>query len=98
MNVLIDKGIVKKGRPYLTMVRERILKILEELPIATPQRIKEKYESIYQRRICWITVNGRLTELIKEKKLFMVETTLNTDLRGNSRKRVNRIYSLKPFK
>ena len=98
MNVLIDKGIVKRGRPYLTIVRERILKILEELPIATPQRIKEKYESIYQRSICWNTINSRLTELFNERKLFMLETTLSKDLRGNLRKRINRIYSLKPFK
>jgi hypothetical protein len=97
MRVLIDEGIVRKGRPYNLAIRDRILSILEELPIATPQRIKEKYESDYQRGISWNTISNRLAELVKDNKVFIIVTTPKANVKGKKRTRIHKIYSLKPL-
>lgn len=98
MKILIDKGIVKRGRTYNLVVRDRILRIMEEIPISTPQRIKEKYEEAFHKSISWNTISARLTELVSEKKIHMVQTTIKENIKGKHRTRINRIYSLKPFK
>jgi hypothetical protein len=98
MRVLIEEGIVRKGRPYNLVIRGRILKIMEELPIVTPQRVMERYEFDYGIRLSWNTVSNRLTELLKENKIFMVETTPRGSIKGRIRTRINKIYSLKPLK
>lgn len=94
MKVIVDKGIVKRGRPYNALIRERILRILEELPLATPQRIKERYESDYHVPISWNTVNIRLTELVEENRVVRTITTPKASVKGKIRTRIHRIYCL----
>jgi len=98
MRILIDSGIVRRGRPYNLVVRDRILRIMEEIPISTPQRIKEKYEEVFHKSISWNTISARLTELVSEKKIYMLQTTSKENIKGKRRTRIHKIYSLKPFK
>lgn len=98
MNTIIDEGIIRRGRPYNSLIRERILRILEELPIATPQRIKERYEANYRVPISWNTVANRLTELTGEGKIFITSTTPRANIRGTIRTRIHKVYSLRPLK
>jgi hypothetical protein len=98
MNTIRDEGIVRRGRPYNSLIRERILRILEELPIATPQRIKERYEANFRVPISWNTVANRLTELTDEGKVFVTATTPRANIRGMMRTRIHKVYSLKPLR
>jgi hypothetical protein len=98
MRILIDRGIVRRGRPYNLVIRDRILEILKELPIATPQRIKEKYESDYKVPISWNTVVNRLNDLVKDNKVFIIVTTPKANIKATKRRRIHKIYSLRPLK
>ena len=95
MKIMIDAGIVKRGRPYNELIRERILKILAELPLATPQRIKERYTADFNVPISWSTVNNRLTELVKENKVAKTVTTPLANAKGKIRTRIHKTYRLK---
>jgi hypothetical protein len=95
--MIIDEGIIRRGRPYNIAIRDRILAILQDLPIATPQRIKEKYEMDYQVPISWTTVNNRLTELLREQRIFRKMVTPQKNVKGTIRIRIHKIYSLKPL-
>lgn len=97
MKILIDKGVIRCGRPYNMIIRDRILAILQYLPIATPQRIKEKYENEYNVPISWTTVNNRLNELLREQKIFKKVVTPQKNVKGKIRTRLHKIYSLVPF-
>ena len=79
------------------IIRDRILAILQYLPIATPQRIKEKYENEYNVPISWTTVNNRLNELLREQKIFKKVVTPQKNVKGKIRTRLHKIYSLVPF-
>ena len=94
---MIDQGIIRRGRPYNLAIRDRILRILEELLIATPQWIKDKYEMNFNVPISWGTVHNRLAELVKESKVFETVITPRQNLKGQMRMRINKIYSLKPL-
>ena len=96
MNV-IDEGIIRRGRPYNSAIRDRILQILAELTIATPQWIKDKYEINFNVPISWRTVRNRLAELVKESKVIETVITPKKNLKGQIRTRINKIYSLKPL-
>ena len=97
MTIITDTGIVKRGRAFNVLISERILKILMTLPIATPQRIKEKYEQLYQVPVSWNTIANRLTELVRDGKIFMLTTTREAECKGKYRSRINKIYSLQRF-
>jgi hypothetical protein len=98
MNSITDEGTIRRGRPYNSLIRDRILRILEELPIATPQRIKERYEANFKVPISWNTVANRLTELKDEGKVFVTATTPKANIRGTTRTRIHKVYSLKPLR
>jgi hypothetical protein len=70
------------------------LAILENLPIATPQRIQERYESDYGVSVSWHTIRNRLTELLKEGKVVETITTPKANIKGKIKTRIHRIYSL----
>ena len=95
--MIIDEGIIRRGRPYNMAIRDRIMAILQDLQIATPTRIKEKYETDYQVPISWTTVNNRLNELLKEQKIFKKIVTPQKNVKGKIRTRIHKIYSLKPL-
>jgi len=96
MNI-VDVGVIRRGRHYNLAIRDRILTILEELSIATPQWIKEKYEAYYNAPISWNTVRNRLNELVSEHKAFETVITSQANIKGKIRTRINKIYSLKPL-
>jgi hypothetical protein len=96
MNI-VDQGIIRRGRPYNLVIRERILRILKELLIATPQWIKDKYETDFNVPISWGTVHNRLSELVKESKVFETVITPGQNLKGKIRMRINKIYCFKPL-
>ena len=98
MKVIIDEGIIRRGRPYNMLIRERILKILTEVPLATPQRIKERYEADYNVPISWNTVSTRLTELVEDNKVVRTIATPMASVKGKIRNRIHKIYCLKYLK
>ena len=94
----MDEGVVRRGRPYNALIRERILKILTEAPLATPQRIKERYKADYRVPISWNTVRNRLNELVEDNKVARTVTTPMASVRGKIRTRIHKIYCLKHVK
>jgi hypothetical protein len=97
MTIITDTGIIKRGRAFNVLISERILEILATLPIATPQRIKEQYEQLYQVPVSWNTIANRLTELVMDGKIFMLTTTQKAECKGKFRSRINKVYSLQRF-
>jgi len=80
--------LLKKRGPKINMeINNKIIEIIKELKVVTPEMVRLAYKERYNKGIGWNTVDRRLKGMTEKK--VVIQKILNTGIR-----RTTAVYSL----
>ena len=65
----VDNRSVKRGKPYDNEIDLKIYRILAEIRFGTPEQIRMRYNTVFNRLLSWITIKRHLEVLIETKAI-----------------------------